>query len=153
MKRPMLSAVALVLIAIFILSLNFLINKQLSGMEFARFPMRVTISEETKVIGFDVNTSFLAFGRMSAGGSGMRPLQFRNNGNTTQCIKYYTRGAMGRWFSLPNTSFLLPPFSSAEIKANLNTPRGIPAGNYTGEAIFLAKPFDKLGAASEPGEC
>ena len=142
MKRPIISAVVLIFLIILILSFNFLINNQLSGMEIARFPMKVLITEQAKVIGFDINTSVLAFGRMSAGGSGMRPLHFRNNGNTTKCIRHYSEGAMGKWLSLSNASFLLMPYSSVEVKAFLNAPRGIAPGEYSGEVTFFAKQTD-----------
>ncbi|MBI2139984.1 hypothetical protein HYU14_03600 [Candidatus Woesearchaeota archaeon] len=126
---------ALLLSAVFF----FLTWRTISGVDSYSLPMSLTVSDRLNIVGFDVNTSALTFGRMGRGASSQRSIIITNAESRGREVWLSAEGPLAPWVSLSRNHFILQGNAQEEISATLYVPTDALPSNYSGKVNVLFK--------------
>lgn len=144
MKRP----IVLVFVILFFFMIALLLYKSLFYYEELETKVIYAdvIIPEGNVLGFDVNTSALRFGRVPMGGSSKKTITIENEHAFPVVVLSYYSGNISEFISLDKSSFILMPGSATNVSVFLSIPQNAQPLFYEGYLAFKFYRRPLLGA-------
>ncbi|MBU1030827.1 MAG: hypothetical protein ABIC91_07090 [Nanoarchaeota archaeon] len=93
------------------------------------------------VIGFNIDTDALHFGKMIPGNTGTRTMIITNDYYPTTLVKINSFGETKKWLSINPNNFVLENGEKKEVHFTMNLEKQAPIGNFSGgvKVILLKK--------------
>lgn len=90
-------------------------------------------------VGFNVNSSALFFGTITAGGTGSREIIVNNHGALPRKVQVETSGNLSDWVKVSDNNFVLQGYENKSLEVNATVPEDAEFGNYTGILKLIFK--------------
>ena len=139
MRKKDKKTLMVILLSIVLLTVSFAYlyyNLNLGFSEIKTLPMSLKVSD---VIGFNVGTDAIYFGKTKPGGTSKREVNIENNYDFPVSVSIKIRGDIEEYVSVSENNFKLAEGEKKQISFYAQTQKDTPEGNYTGETDVVFK--------------
>ncbi|MFH1285999.1 MAG: hypothetical protein ABIH99_05455 [Candidatus Micrarchaeota archaeon] len=123
------SVVLLILFAVFLFSAIYIFLPKERILETKSFSAYLEVSS---VVGFNIGTDALYFGRTLPGGSSTRKIAVQNPLNTSVYVRLTSDGELANWITFSENEFELQANALRNVSITATAPQNAELGNYSG---------------------
>ncbi|MBU1202257.1 MAG: hypothetical protein KJ583_00990 [Nanoarchaeota archaeon] len=122
----------LVIILLFTIGITSFIYSSYKVFDVKTLMVDVTVREENKTLGFNVDTDAIHFGELPRNTGGGRTIHINNTYGKEAFIVIKMRGEMSEWITITPNNFVLEPDERRDITFKIEIPKNASIGNHTG---------------------
>lgn len=134
-KRVILLSIILIVIAA---SIAYSLSESLFVYSVVEFDMHAKVVEG-KMVGVNIDTDALYFGKIRKGGLSTRWIIVDNQDEDPHLIRIRTFGDLSKWVYVSDNNFILANNESRRVTVSCDVPQEAEVGNYTGrlQVVYL----------------
>ncbi len=129
-KQAVFIALFFALISFFFIGYSLYISSRIIKID--TLLMDVEVTDNSRRMGFNVDTDALHFGTMARGATGGRFIRLNNTGGEPAAIQLVPQGQFASWIVFDRNNFVLGQQSNVSVHVTVHVPPDAPLGVYNG---------------------